>query len=273
MLHQIELGPPGRAQAMDGMGSWPGGGDDCVRVADEKIVEQVKRKYGIRGEFILFVGRLEPQKNIPSLLDAYGSLYRAGKVSQELVIAGERGWLYEGIFERAKALELEDKVIFPGFVPEGDLPALYSAASLLVYPSFYEGFGLPPLEAMACGTPVVTSNTSSLPEVVGEAGLMVDPEDSAALAQAIHRVLNDESLRRTRGPGVWIGQSYSPGIKRPEKPSTYIGRCSTDRNLHLGSNNAERRPKFTKGRQSCKRRSKCLRMSRRQSSLYYIANA
>jgi glycosyltransferase involved in cell wall biosynthesis len=119
-----------------------------------------------------------------------------------LLIGGGKGWLYTPIFERLEALGLRDRVRFVGYIDEEELPLWYAAATVFVFPSIYEGFGMPPLEAMACGTPVVTSNTSSLPEVVGDAGIMVDPHDAAALAAALAQLLNDADLRadlRTRG--------------------------------------------------------------------------
>jgi len=112
-----------------------------------------------------------------------------------LVIAGGKGWLYEEIFATVEQLGLEEKIVFPGFVADEHLPALYNLADLFVFPSLYEGFGLPPLEALACGTPVITSNASSLPEVVGQAGLMVEATDVEALAEAMKRVLEDDALR------------------------------------------------------------------------------
>jgi glycosyltransferase involved in cell wall biosynthesis len=112
-----------------------------------------------------------------------------------LVIAGKKGWLYEEIFQQVEELGLEGSVVFTDYVPEGDLPALLSGARLFVFPSLYEGFGLPVLEAMACGTPVVCSSASSLPEVVGDAAVLVDPMDVKGLAMAIERVLGDEELR------------------------------------------------------------------------------
>jgi glycosyltransferase involved in cell wall biosynthesis len=138
---------------------------------------------------------LEPRKNLSLVLDAY-SVWRAeAHQSHKLVIAGGEGWLFEGIFRRVEELSLEKEVIFLGYVADENLPALYNLAEVFVFPSLYEGFGLPPLEAMACGTPVITSHSSSLPEVVGEAGLMVSSGDSQALAQAIRQVLDDPDLR------------------------------------------------------------------------------
>ncbi len=159
----------------------------------EVALQRVKRRYGLDFPFILSLGTLEPRKNFTGLIEAYALLKDKGL---KLVIAGGKGWLYEEIFARVEELGLKDKVIFPGFVADEDLPALYNLARLFVFPSLYEGFGLPPLEAMACGTPVVTSDRPSLPEVVGEAGLMVEATDSQALAKAIERALTDEDLRQ-----------------------------------------------------------------------------
>ncbi|MBI4759200.1 MAG: glycosyltransferase family 4 protein [Chloroflexi bacterium] len=164
-------------------------------VPDQDSQARVEMKYSLRRPYLLFVGTIEPRKNLSLLLEAYRSL--PAKVQHDLVIVGKKGWLYQGIFDQVRALGLERRVTFLGLVPEADLPALYRGAELFVYPSFYEGFGLPPLEAMACGTPVVTSNTSSLSEVVGDAGLMVAPTDAAGLATAIQSIISDEGLRTT----------------------------------------------------------------------------
>jgi len=132
---------------------------------DEKEIINIKQKYNLNYSFILYVGTLEPRKNIPTLLKALYKLKKQG-IKHKLVITGKKGWKYKSIFETIEKLNLQEDVIFTGYVPDEDLPALYNAADLFVYPSLYEGFGLPPLEAMQCGTPVITSNTSSLPEVV-----------------------------------------------------------------------------------------------------------
>ena len=148
------------------------------------------------------MGTIEPRKNLTSLLEAYHTLRNEGS-PLGLVIVGKKGWLYSGFFNRMHELGLEHEVVFPGFVPDEDLPALYSAADLFVFPSLYEGFGLPVLEALACGTPVVASNASSLPEVAGEAALLVDPSSVEALVRAVRDVLGNRELRedlRERGP-------------------------------------------------------------------------
>ena len=143
--------------------------------------------------FVLYVGTLEPRKNLTTLLEAYVEVAR--RYPQiPLLIGGGKGWLYEPVFQRLEQLGLRDHVHFIGYLDEDELPLWYAAAALFVFPSIYEGFGMPPLEAMACGTPVVTSNSSCLPEVVGDAGLMASPYDPAAFADAIVRLLNDPDL-------------------------------------------------------------------------------
>ncbi|OQA42147.1 MAG: Alpha-D-kanosaminyltransferase [Chloroflexi bacterium ADurb.Bin325] len=159
---------------------------------------------GLPDRFILFLGTLEPRKNLRRLLEAYAKLRGSqGTALPPLVIAGGKGWFYEEIYAAAAELGLLDAVSFPGFIPVEDLPWWYRAAELFVYPSIYEGFGLPVLEAMACGAPVITSTASSLPEVAGDAALLVPPDDAAALADAMHRVLAAPALRaqmREAGP-------------------------------------------------------------------------
>jgi glycosyltransferase involved in cell wall biosynthesis len=153
--------------------------------------------------YVLHVGTLEPRKNLVRLIEAYGQVRRMlGPAAPKLALVGARGWQYQDVFARVEALGLGDAVRFLGQVPADALLALYNGAALLVYPSLYEGFGLPPLEAMACGTPVVASDTSSLPQVVGDAGLLVDPYDVGAIAETIVGLLEDDGLRdelSTRG--------------------------------------------------------------------------
>ncbi|MCL4534357.1 MAG: glycosyltransferase family 4 protein, partial [Bacteroidetes bacterium] len=158
---------------------------------------------GVPERFILYLGTLEPRKNVERLIEAYARLKRAGEIPHKLVLGGARGWLYDRIFARVHELSLEEDVLFTSYIPYHELPLWYNLADIFIYPSLYEGFGLPPLEAMACGTPVVTSSGSSLPEVVGAAAMTVDPLDVSAIASAIARVLNEPSLRerlKAEGP-------------------------------------------------------------------------
>ena len=154
-------------------------------IEDRELLAAVRLKFGLPERFILNVGTLEPRKNVPRLLEAFQRLKSEYGIPHKLVIVGERGWRYDDIFRHVQQSRLEQEVIFTGHVDADDLPALYCAAELLAFPSLYEGFGLPLLEAMACGCPIVTSTVSSLPEVVGNAALCVDPYDARALAEAM----------------------------------------------------------------------------------------
>jgi glycosyltransferase involved in cell wall biosynthesis/radical SAM superfamily enzyme YgiQ (UPF0313 family) len=158
-------------------------------------VEEYRIKNKLPSKMILNVGTLEPRKNVIALMKAFKKLKENGFDDYKLVIAGEKGWLYEQIFEEVEHSDLEKEILFLGVARDEDLPLLYNCAEIFVYPSLYEGFGLPPLEAMACGIPVITSNTSSLPEVIGNAGIMVDPNDGNSLSEAMLKVLKDEDLR------------------------------------------------------------------------------
>lgn len=153
----------------------------------------VQARHGVEGAYVLFVGTLEPRKNIPTLLEAFSLLRR--ELPARLVLAGGRGWLSEDVFETVRRLALDDGVVFVGEVSPADLRPLYCAADVLVLPSVYEGFGLPALEAMACGTPVVVSNAGALPEIVGDAAVMVRPEDPTDIANGISWVLSNPSFR------------------------------------------------------------------------------
>jgi glycosyltransferase involved in cell wall biosynthesis len=156
--------------------------------------ELLRQRHGLpRERYILYVGTLEPRKNLPALIAAFGRLSRARR-SHCLVLAGAPGWRMEGVYDAIDRSGLAGVVVMPGYLPADELRGLYSYADLFIFPSLYEGFGLPPLEAMACGAPVITSNRSSLPEVVGEAALQIDPGDPDALAEAMTAVLDDGSL-------------------------------------------------------------------------------
>ena len=168
----------------------------------ESAIEATLGRYGARRPYILGLGTLQPRKNFCRLIRAFDLLRRQHHVPHNLVIGGGKGWLYEEIYATVRELGLQKAVLLPGFVADEDLPALYSAADLFAFPSLYEGFGLPVLEAMGCGTPVVTSSVSSLPEVAGDAALLIPPEDVEALADALWRLINDSALRndlRSRG--------------------------------------------------------------------------
>lgn len=195
------------------------GVDPRFRPLGEPAIADVCARYGLRRPFILSVGTLQPRKNYPALIQAFARLCRgeAGRIDGlaaegsrhrpaspprqgaylELVIAGGRGWLFDEVFETVARLGMDHRVQFLGHVADEDLPALYNAADVFALPSLYEGFGLPVLEALACGTPVVTSDVSSLPEVAGDAALLVSPDDVAGISEALWRVLTDEQLRST----------------------------------------------------------------------------
>jgi len=179
-------------------------------VKDENLLKGTRRKYDIppSSPYILCVGTLEPRKNVARLIESFVYLKADGKIKQKLVIAGGKGWLYDDIFRTVEKFKVREEVIFTGCVPEGDLPSLYSGADLFVYPSLYEGFGLPPLEAMACGAPVVSSDVSSLPEVVGDAGILVNPYEKEELAKSIYEVINNPELKK---------KMISKGIERAKK--------------------------------------------------------
>ena len=162
---------------------------------DQATLDRVCAKYHLPRPFILSVGTLQPRKNYGRLIQAFAQLMN--ETPHHLVIIGGQGWLYESIFDQVKLLGLERRVHFPGFVDDADLPALYSAAELFAYVSLYEGFGLPLLEALACGTPALASNVSSLPEVIGDAGLQVDPRNVAAITHALQTMLTQPDLRAT----------------------------------------------------------------------------
>lgn len=169
------------------------------RPLPEEEVVAFRQRRGLPERFLFFVGTLEPRKNLARLVEAFARI-RDDRVG--LVLAGGRGWLYDELFARLESLGLNERIIFTGYVMSEELPLWYNAATILAYPSVYEGFGLPVLEAQACGTPVLTSNVSSLPEAAGNAAVMVDPYDVDAIAAGLNRLLADEQLRcdlRERG--------------------------------------------------------------------------
>jgi glycosyltransferase involved in cell wall biosynthesis len=159
-------------------------------------IRAFRQQRGLPEEFLLSVGTLEPRKNLGLLLRAYARLRTAEGSTPPLILAGAKGWMYESLYSQLEELGVRDSVRFEGYVPSEDLPLWYNAAACFVYPSLYEGFGLPPLEAMACGTPTLSSNSTSLPEVVGNAGLLLDPLDEEGWTHELARVLSTPELRR-----------------------------------------------------------------------------
>lgn len=164
-----------------------------LQPASDDQIESLRTRLGISGPYILHVGSLQPRKNLTRLIEAFARIAESTQ-NVSLVLAGREAWGFRRFSERAIELGIEDRVIFPGYIADADLPALYSGASLYAFPSLYEGFGFPALEAMACGTAVVCSNSSSLPELVGDAALTIAPTDVDDLANAIQRVLDDSAL-------------------------------------------------------------------------------
>jgi glycosyltransferase involved in cell wall biosynthesis len=174
------------------------GVDPALRpIRDPDLLLRVRRRYDIEGPYLLYVGTLQPRKNLARLVEAFAALVRREAIDPDLklVLAGKRGWMSEGILAKVGEAGIAGRVHLTGYVDEADLAALYSGAELFVVPSLYEGFCLPVLEAMACGTPVACSNTSSLPEVAGDAALTFDPHDVKDMATAMGRLLADEDLR------------------------------------------------------------------------------
>lgn len=161
-------------------------------------IKQVKEKYGLPEQYILYMGTLEPRKNIPTLIKAFSGLKKEADQSIadiKLVLAGKKGWLFEEIFNEVSQLGLEEEVIFTDYVAEEDKAIIYQLAQVFVFPSLYEGFGIPVLEAMAAGVPVITSCTSSLPEVAGPAAILVEPKDDVHIAESLYKLLKDEAYR------------------------------------------------------------------------------
>lgn len=183
--------------------------DARFRPADAGAVAMVRERHRLPERFLLYVGTIEPRKNLPVLLDALKILAERGR-GVPLVVAGAKGWMYEEFFRKVRKTGLEGNVLFTGYIPDEDLPGLYSAAEAFLFPSLYEGFGFPVLEAMACGTPVVCSNTSSLPEVAGKAAILLSPEAPGDWADTIQGILDSGTLReRMRQEGFRRASLFS----------------------------------------------------------------
>jgi glycosyltransferase involved in cell wall biosynthesis len=168
---------------------------DFAPILDPAQIDQARQRFGIRGKYIINIGTLEPRKNLARLLQAYATLTPALRATYTLVIVGPYGWKIQGIQQLVDSLGLQNQVIWTGHLPDHDMNILLSGATLFAYPSLYEGFGIPLLEAMQCDVPILTSNVSSLPEVAGNAALLVDPTDVTAIATGLSRLLEDEALR------------------------------------------------------------------------------
>lgn len=184
---------------------YPGIGEE-FRKMEKFEIQKVREKYNLPQKFILYFGTIEPRKNIEGIINAFELL----KTDAKLVIAGSPGWIYKSVYKTAKKSKRSKDIIFTGFIEKEDKPALYNLAEVFVYPSFFEGFGFPPLEAMACGTPTIVSDVTSLPEVAGEAAIMVNPYNINEIAQAMNDVLENEELRRQmRDGGLVLSKKFS----------------------------------------------------------------
>lgn len=173
-------------------------------------IENCKKRFNISGRYILYLGTIEPRKNILGLIEAYKQLSGSKPDCPYLVIAGGKGWLYDEIFAKVREYGLEERILFTGYVDDNDAPLLMCGAELFCFPSFYEGFGMPPLEAMSCGTPTVVSDRSSLPEVVGNAALTADPDSPEKLAEAMEKILSDDGLRSSlREKGISQAKKFT----------------------------------------------------------------
>jgi glycosyltransferase involved in cell wall biosynthesis len=193
MIDALKI-PPERIRVI-----YEAAGDEYHPITDPEILAEARARYGISERYIFYLGGLDQRKNVPQLIHAFAHLYaQIGDPHLQLVISGnpdkQRGPLFPDPRPIAADLGMSEQIIFR-FIEDEDKPAIYSGASLFVFPSLYEGFGLPPLEAMGCGAPVVCSNRTSLPEVVGDAAISIDPEDTQALTEAMHQILTNSTLQ------------------------------------------------------------------------------
>lgn len=168
--------------------------DNFKVIVDKELLVTVRKKYRLPEQYLLFVGLFSPRKNIAGLFKAFAILKEKYAVPHKLLMVGEKGWKYKSDLALVDSLGIAKEVIFTGYVRNDELPAIYNMASVFIFPSLYEGFGLPLLESMACGTPVVTSNVSAMPEVVGNAGILVEPNNPLGIAEAVYRLVSDEQL-------------------------------------------------------------------------------
>jgi len=205
-------------------------------ILDEDI-QFFRQTHGLTKGYLLYLGTLEPRKNITTLIEAFAKLRKIYGREEKLVLAGGKGWLFDSIFQRVQELGLEEEVLFPGFVSDAAQLLWYHSASVFVYPSLYEGFGMPVTEALACGIPVVTSNISSLPEAGAKLALTVEPYDSEAMARAICKALTDETLCmqcRTRAP--MVRQQFSAQRMAEQTIAVYEQSAAFHLSQHLHKN-------------------------------------
>ena len=202
-------------------------------ILDEEI-QSFRQAHGLTMGYLLYLGTLEPRKNVTTLIEAYAQLRKIYGREEKLVLAGGKGWLFDTIFQRVQELGLEAEVLFPGFVSDAEQLLWYHSASVFVYPSLYEGFGMPVTEALACGLPVVTSNVSSLPEAGTTLALTVDPHDSDAMARAICKALTDETLHlRCRTQAAMVRQQFSARTMTEQIIAVYEQSAALHASQHL----------------------------------------
>jgi glycosyltransferase involved in cell wall biosynthesis len=193
-----------------------------TKINDKDELVRVQRKYNLPNDFILFVGNIEPRKNLPFLIQAFERLKKLSGIDHKLVIVGKKGWKYDRVYETVKALKLQEEVLFTGYVPDTDLPAIYNLASVFVLPSLYEGFGIPVIEAMACGVPVVTSGKGALSEIGGSAAFQSGIESPEDLANAMYQMIKDRAMRdRYISAGFLRAKSFSWKKSATQTIATY----------------------------------------------------
>lgn len=178
-------------------------------IFSKQSIESIKQKYQTGAKYLLHLGTINPRKNLEFLVKVFAEVVKKYP-DFKLVITGKKGWYYEGLFQLVSTLGLERQVVFTGYIDDADKPALYNAATIFLSPSLYEGFGLPALEAMQCGVPVISSSESSMPEVVGEAGMLLSPKESGRWVQAINQILSSQKIQDTmRAKGLKQAQKFS----------------------------------------------------------------
>lgn len=206
---------------------YPGVDETYKKLLSNDQIVAVKNKYSINGKYILYLGTLEPRKNIETIIRAYDCFKKANKENIKLVLAGKKGWLYDSIFKLIEEFGLEEDVIFTDYIDDKDKAPLYQGAEMFLFPSLYEGFGIPIIEAMASRTPVITSNSSSLPEASGDAAIITDPLDYKEIARSIELILNDSELREKMiNDGIKQADKFNWDISAEKLKNIYYDLCS-----------------------------------------------